>query len=181
MFNPLFRKNALYSTCQIFQRSWIFNPLFRYNETGVDYTCLVASSQSALWKNMSTISKGKKAGIAGFSTRSLDKWKHGQRIEWQKKSWIFNSLFRKNGNAIFVSARRKEPGFSILSSGKKKMLSSWHVQKHGAGSSICSSEIKKLQRIVVVVVVVVSITMRKIVIFAIHSSGKSQMLYLCQL
>ena len=79
-------------------------------------------------KNLSTISKGKKAGIAGFSIRSLDKWKHGQRIEWQKKSWIFNSLFREKWNAVFVSAGRKKPGFSILSSGEKKMLSSWHVE-----------------------------------------------------
>ena len=92
-------------------------------------------------------------------------------IEGQKGwySWIFNPLFghmktrstssgkREAEFSIHSSGTRndmlytrrlaEEPGFSILSSGKKKMLSSWHVKNQGAGSSICSSEIKKLQRV----------------------------------
>ena len=83
MFNPLFRDNETILPTYLVARGlygFIFHPLFKDLYIGLDF-------QSALWKKKTVcVSEGKKAGTGGFFIRSSDKLKYCQRIEWQKKS-----------------------------------------------------------------------------------------------
>ena len=123
MFNPLFgKRNAVYLTVKYRNGAGFSIRSSRKMK--------LVTSIHAWWQEvMHSVEKEPVHYILRLDFQSL----FGQIKTWStyrvaKEELNFQFTLQEKGNAVYVSTGRKEPGFLILSSGKKEMLSSRHVK-----------------------------------------------------
>ena len=123
-FQSALREKFVYSTWQILQLSWIFNPLFGYDKTSGGNACLVARGQSALWKKPCRLfprAKNWYSWIVNPLCGQMKTWSTHRVAKDLRAACSTHSSGKKTKCCIHVDLQKRS-GYSIRSSGKNCLL-----------------------------------------------------------
>ena len=127
-FQSALREKFVYSTWQILQLSWIFNPLFGYDKTSGGNACLVARGQSALWKKPCQLvprAKNWYSWIVNPLCGQMKTWST-HRVAKDLRAACSTHSSGKKRNAVYTSTCRR--GLDIQSALREKIVySTWQI------------------------------------------------------
>ena len=127
-FQSALLEKIVYSTWQILQLSWIFNPLFGYDKTSGGNTCLVARGQSALWKKPCRLfprAKNWYSWIVNPLCGQMKTWST-HRVAKDLRAACSTHSSEKKRNAVYTSTCRR--GLDFQSALLEKIVySTWQI------------------------------------------------------